>query len=201
MTTDIVSQPGVVARVDVDRPTPKPVDCLPPGEEPIATVSLSPGWIAVTDREFLAFHPENDPSIDRTDRANVTGLLVRRTGAETFLGYVPWAVLYAIGASVFGAILLAVSPESVIAVPDAPGAGGVETIVLTLGWAMGLLGSVLVFTGILAALIATVVVGYWLLSRDVVLVIERGSADPIECPTTRTTGTHALRELNQKLFG
>lgn len=200
MATDIVPEPGVVARVDLDTSTPEPTDCLPPGEEPIVTASPSPGWVAVTDREILAFHPENDPAVDRTDRPNVTGLAVRRTGGQPFLGYVPGAGLYALAASVFGAILLAVSPDSLIAIPDAPGAGQLETIVRTLGWAMGLLGTVLVFTGILAALIAVAVVAYWLLSRDVALVIERGDADPIECPTTRATGTRALRELEAALL-
>lgn len=199
METDIVPEPGVLDRVEVDRPTPEPTDCLPAGEEPIATAPLSPGWIAVTDREFLTFHPENEPPVDRTDRANVTGLAVHRTGGRAFFGYVPGAVLYAVAATVFGALLLTFSPEDLIVIPDAPGAGGVETTVRTLGWATGLLGTVLVFTGILAALIAATVVAYWLLSRDVVIAVERGDADPIECPTTRATGTRALRELERTL--
>lgn len=199
MTTDIFPEPGVIARADIDCSIPEPIDCLPPGEEPIVTASLSPGWVAVTEREFLAFHPETDPSVNRTDRPNVTGLVVRRTGGQTYVEYVPRAVLYALLASVFGAILLSVSPDGIIAIPDAPGAAQLETIVLTLGRAMGLLGLMLVFTGILAGLLAVVVVAYWLLSGDVALVIERGDAEPIECPTTRAIGTSALRELEATL--
>lgn len=195
MVTDIVPEPGILERVDIDRAPPEPADCLLPDEEPIATASLSPGWVAVTDREYLTYHPESDPAIDRTDRANVTGILLRRTGGRAFLGYVPGAVVYALAASVFGAILLAASPESLITIPDASVSGQLETIVRTLGWAMSLLGTVLVFTGILAGLIAATVTAYWLLSREVALVIERGDAEPIECPTTKATGTRALREL------
>ncbi len=195
MDTDLVPEPGVVAEADLDQSRPEPTDCLPPGEEPTVTASLSPGWVAVTDREILAFHPDNDPTLARTLRPNVTGLVVRRAGGQTFLGYAPGAVLYALAAMGFGSLLLAVSPENLIAVPDAPGAGQIETIVQTLGWAMGLLGAVLVFSGILAGLIAAVVVVYWLLSKEVAFVIERGEADPIECPTTRATGTRVLSRL------
>lgn len=199
MATDIFPEAGVLAKVDLDRPRPKPKDCLPPGEQPLATASLSTGWIAVTDREFLAFRPDDDPALVRADRPNVIGLAVRRAGGRTFLRYVPAAAIYAVAASVFGVLLLAISPEQFIAVPDAPGAGSLETIVLTLGWAMGILGSVLLFTGILAALIAIVVPLHWLFSNEVTFVIERSGSDPIECPTTRADGTRALRELKAEL--
>ncbi len=199
MATDMVPEPGIVAEVDIEQPAPKPIDCLPPGEEPTATASLSPGWVAVTDREILTFHPERDPALDRVDRANATGVAVRRAGGRALLEYVPSAFLYTLVASALGAILLFVSPESLITIPDAPGAGQLETIVRTLGWAVDLLGSVLVFTGILAGLIVVVVLAYWLLSREVALVIERGEAEPIECPTTRATGTRALQELETAL--
>lgn len=201
MASDIVPRPGVVAEADIERPTPEPADCLAPGEEPIATASLSPGWIAVTDRELLAFRPEGAPPLVRIDRANVTGLAVRRAGGQRFLGHTPGAILYAVAGSALGALLLSVSPRRLIAVPDAPGAGQLETIVRTLGWAMGLLGTVLLFTGVLAGLVAVAVLAYWLLSREVALVIERGGADPIECPTTRTVGTRTLRELETALAG
>lgn len=199
MVTDIVPEPGVVAEVDIERPDPEPSDCLPPGEEPMATASLSPGWIAITDREILTFHPDSEPALARVDRANATGFVVRRAGGRALLGYVPSAFLYALVASAFGAILLFVSPAGLITIPDAPGAGQLETIVRTLGWAVNLLGTVLVFTGILAGLIVVVVLAYWLVSREVALVIERGEAEPIECPTTRATGTRALRELERAL--
>lgn len=201
MATDIVPDPGVLARIDLDPSTPRPTDCLVPGEEPIVTASLSPGWIAITEREFLAYHPEKEPPVERTDRANVSGLVVRRTGGGTFLGYVPGAMLYALAASVFGVLLLALSPETLISIPNAPESGQLETIVRTLGWAMDLLGTMLVFTGILAALLTVAVVAYWLRSRDVAIVIERGGADPIECPTTSATGTRAIRELESNLPG
>jgi hypothetical protein len=199
MSADIVPDPGVVARADIDRATPDPEDCLPPGEQPEVTVELSPGWVAITDREFLLFHPDRDPAFTRTPLANVTGLLVRRTGGQPLIGYVPGAILYALFGTVPGSLLLSVSPGGLIAIPEAPGSGQIETIVQTLGWAMGLLGTVLVFSGILAALLAVAVVGYWLLSREVALVIERGEADPIEYPTTRSTGTRAIRELETEL--
>lgn len=199
MSADIVPEPGVVARADIDRPTPEPADCLSPGEEPTVTVELSPGWVAVTDREFLLFHPDRDPAVTQTPRPNVTGLLARRTGGKPFIGYVPGAILYAILGTVLGAVLLSVSPAGLIAIPEAPGSGQIEAIVQTLGWAMGLLGTVLFFSGILAALLAVAIAGYWLLSREVALVIERGEAEPIECPTTRATGTRAIRELETEL--
>jgi hypothetical protein len=201
MAADLVPEPGVVAAADVDQQSPEPVDCLPPGEEPIVAVSLSPGWVAVTDREFLMFHPESDPAVTRVLRPNVTGLVVRRTGGRTLLGYTPKATLYALVASAVGALLLTLTPENIITVPDAPGSRQIETIVQTLGWAMGLLGRVLVFSGILAGLLAVVVLAHWLFSKEVSFVIERGDADPIECPTTRSTGTRALRELKRKGIG
>lgn len=199
MDGGIVPKPGVVAEADIERPTPEPTDCLPPGEKPTATASLSPGWVAVTDREILVFRPDSEPALVRVERANATGLVVRRAGGGALFDRVPAAFLYALVASGAGALLLSVSPGGLISVPDAPGAGQLETIVRTLGWAMNLLGAVLVFSGILAGLIAVVVLAYWLLSKEVALVIERGEAEPIECPTTRVTGTRALRELRTAL--
>lgn len=199
MPTDVVPEPGVLARAEFDRQTPDPTDCLPPCEEPIASVSLSPGWVAITERELLTFHPNRDPALKRTARSNVTGLAVRRTGGRSFLGYAPAATLYGFGAIAVGALMLAVSPSDIISVPDAPGSGQIETIVQTLGWAMGLLGSVLLFTGILAALVVVAAVVYWLTSREVALVIEQGNSEPIECVTTKGTGTRALRELETAL--
>lgn len=201
MDTDVAPEPGVIGRVDIDRPAPEPADCLCPHEEPTATVGLSPGWVAVTDRELLVFHPDQDPALTRTPRPNVSGIAVRRAGARTFLPYVPKIALLALFSAVFGVILLSVSPDGLVTIPDAPGSGQLEGIVGALGSAMRLLGVVLVFVAVLAVLSATVVVGYWLLSRDVVLAIERGNADPIECPTTRTNGTRVLRKLEPELTG
>lgn len=199
MLPDTVSDPGVVDRMELDSPGPEPADCLPPGESPIVTVPLSPGWIAVTDREFLSYHPDRDPAVARTERANVTGVSVRRTGGRAFLGYVPAGALYAAVALVIGALLLAVSPADLIVVPDAPGAGSLETIVGTLGRASRLLGVFLLFSGLLAGLAAVTVVAYWLSARDVALVIERGDAGSIECPTTRSTGRRAVEVLREAL--
>ena len=199
MGSDLVPEPSVVEKTEIDRSSPEPADCLPPGEGPTATASLSPGWIAVTDREILAFRPDGAPPLVRVDRANATGLAVKRTGGRPFLGHVPGAALYAVAASAFGALLLSVSPRGLIAIPDAPGAGQLEIIVRTIGWAMGLLGTVLVFTGILAGLIAVAVLVYWLFSREVALVVERDGGEPIECPTTRAVGTRALGKLEAAL--
>lgn len=199
METDVVPEPGVLAQTELDRASPDPTDCLRPGEEPIVTASLSPGWVTVTDREFLVYHPDRDPAVVRTARANVTGLAVKRTGGRAFLGYVPALVLYAAVGSVLGGLVLSVSPESLISIPDAPGAGEIETVVRTFGWAMGLLGTVLVFTGILAALVVVTLVGYWLFSSDVAFVLERGDAEPIERPTTRAVGTRVLRDIESEL--
>lgn len=199
MLPDRVSDPGVVDRVDVDPPAPDPSDCLPPGASPVATVSLSPGWIAVTEREFLSYHPDRDPAVVRTQRENVTGIAVRRTGGRAFLGYLPAGALYTLVALVAGGLLLAVSPADLIAVPDAPGAGSLETIVRTLGLASRLLGAVLVFSGLLAGLSVVTVLGYWLSARDVALVLERGSADAVECPTSRSAGQRAIGTLREAL--
>lgn len=201
METDVLPEPGVIARRDLNRSRPDPADCLAPGEELIVTGSLSPGWIAVTDREFLLYHPDRDPAVVRTSRQNVTGLVVRRTGGRSFLGYVPALVLYAVLGSVFGVLMLSLSPEALISIPDAPGSGEIETIVRAFGWAVGLLGTVLVFTGILAALVVVTLLGYWFVSRDVAFVLERGDAEPIERPTTRAVGTRALREIESELTG
>lgn len=195
MVLDEAPEPGAIARIDVQQPDPKPADCLPPGESPIVSTDLSPGWIAVTDRELLRYHPDRDPSVVRIPRPNVTGLVVRRAGGRSLLQYAPWALVYTIGALFVGAVLLTVSPGELIAVPDAPGAGQLDTIVQALGVATRLLGVVLLFTGILAGLGVISVVGYWLVSRNVVLVIERGDAEPVECPTNQQTGQRALREL------
>jgi len=46
---------------------------------------------------------------------------------------------------------------------------------------------------------AVVVVGYWLSAREVALVVERGSTDPIECPTDRQAGRRALKTLREAL--
>ena len=192
-----ITDPGVVDRIDVNPPDPEPADCLPPGETPKAAVSLSPGWIAVTDREFLRYHPECDPAVARAERWSVDSVALRRRGGRALLGYVPGAALYAVVAVAVGGLLLAVSPSEVVAVPDAPGTGGVETIVGTLAWASRLLGSVLLFSGILVGLCAVAVVGYWFLSDDVAVVLDRGSADAIECPTDRRAGQRAIDALRE----
>lgn len=192
-----ITDPGVVDRIDVNPPDPEPADCLPPGETPKAAVSLSPGWIAVTDREFLRYHPECDPAVARAERWSVDSVALRRRGGRALLGYVPGAALYAVVAVAVGGLLLAVSPSEVVAVPDAPGTGGVETIVGTLAWASRLLGSVLLFSGILVGLCAVAVVGYWFLSDDVAVVLDRGSADAIECPTDRRAGQRAIDTLRE----
>jgi len=194
-----LTEPGVLDRTELPSSTPDPEDRLLPGETPVATVTLSPGWVAVTDRSVLSYHPERDPAVVRTPRPNVTSVALRRTGGRRLLGYVPGALVYALAALLFGALLLAVSPGELVAVPDAPGAGGLESIVRTLGWASRLLGTVLVFSGILIGLGVAVVVGYWLSAREVALVVERGSADPIECPTDRRAGRRALAALRDAL--
>lgn len=194
-------EPGVIDRVEIESTAPEPADCLPPGESPITAVDLSPGWIAVTDRELLRYHPDRDPEIVRLLRPNVTGVAVRRAGGRSFLQYVPKGLVYAIGALLVGVILLSVSPEQLITVPDAPGAGELGTIIRLLESGMRLLGVVLVFTGILAGLAVVTVVGYWLFSREVTLVIERGAAEPIECPTNQQAGQRAIRELREVFSG
>jgi hypothetical protein len=199
MVLDGTPDPGVIDRLDVEPEAPDPEDCLPPGESPIASVGLSPGWIAATDRELLRYHPDRDPAVVRTPRANVTGVVVRRAGGRSLLSYVPKTTLYAVVALVVGIALLSASPSELLAVPDGPGAGELEAIVGVLARAVRLLGVVLVFTGILAGLVAAAVVGYWLFSRQVTLVVERGAADPIECPTNRQAGERAVRELRGAL--
>jgi hypothetical protein len=199
MVVDGTPEPGVIDRIDVDGGDPDPVDCLPPGESPIASTGLSPGWVAVTERELLRYHPDRDRAVVRTPRQNVTGVVLRRAGGRSLLTHVPKALAYALAALVVGVGLLSISPAQLLTVPDAPGAGEIGTIMRTLGWASRLLGTILVFSGILAGLAAVTVVGYWLFSRDVTLVIERGDADPIECPTNRQAGQRAIQELRAVL--
>lgn len=199
MVSDSIPEPGTIARIDVDSDDPEPSDCLPPGETSIASASLSPGWIAVTEREFLSYHPDRDPAVIRTMRRNVTGIAVRRAGAQPFLGYVPVATVYAIAAFAVGVLLVTISPSSLVVVPEAPGAGQIETMIQTLGWAGRVLGVALLFSGFLAGLAILTIVGYWLVSRDVVFVFERGSAEPIECPTTRHAGTRAVQTVEDVL--
>ena len=131
MVTDIVPRPGVIAEADVERPIPEPTDCLPSGEEPTATASLSPGWVAVTDREILVFYPDSDPALVRVERANATGVVVRRAGGRALLKRAPAAFLYALVASVFGALLLAVSPGGLI------GSVAAESAARLRGWLGG----------------------------------------------------------------
>lgn len=201
MVTERAPEPGVIDRIEIDLPEPEPADCLPPGESPITSTDLSPGWIAATDRELLRYHPDRDPAVVRIPRQNVTGLAVRRAGGRQFLGYVPKAFVGAIVALAVGIVFLSVSPAQFIRIPDAPGAGEIGTIVQLLATAMELLGVVLIFAGILAVLVVVTVVGYWLFSRDVALVIERGSAESVECPTNRQAGKRAIRELRDAVSG
>lgn len=197
--SDRLREPGVLDRTDVPSSAPDPNDRLLPGETPVTAVELSPGWVAVTDRSVLSYHPDRDPAVVRTPRPNVTSIALRRTGGRALLGYVPSALLYTPAALAVGTLLLAVSPGELVAVPDAPGAGGLESIVRTLGWASRLLGTILLFSGILVGLGVIVVVGYWLSAREVALVVERGSRDPIECPTDRQAGRRALKALREAL--
>lgn len=189
--------PGVIRRLDVDRPEPTPSDCLPECEEAVATVELSPGWIAATRRELFTYHPDRDPAVVRMPLSNVTGVAVRRAGGQAFVGYLPVGVLYAFGALALGFGLLAVDPNRFVDISGTGPTRQLLSIVDATARAMDLLGSFLVFTGVLSGLAIATVLGYWLVSREVSLVVERGQADPIECPTTRHAGTRALQELDE----
>lgn len=199
MSQRSVPNPGVLRRIDIDRQDPEPAECLPEGEPPIATATLAPGWVVLTELAFLSYHPDRDPAVVRTPRQNVTGISLRRSGGRTFLRYAPGGVLYALSALGLGGLLLTISPADLITVPETPGVGGLEAIVQTLGWASHLLGVVLLFSGILVGLGVATVVGYWFASSEVALVFERGDAEPIECPTDRHTGTRAIRMLRDAL--
>lgn len=199
MATDRFSDPGMIDRVDIPGSEPEPIDCVPPSETPIAVSEHSTGWIAVTERELLVYRSEHDPALVRISRPNVTGLAVRRAGGQSVLHYAPMAFVYAGLGVVVGVLFLTVSPAELIAVPDAPGTGGIETILRTLDWAVQLLGVTLVFSGTLAGLFGATAVGYWLFSRNVALVIERGEVESIECPTDRRTGERLLEELSAAL--
>jgi hypothetical protein len=201
MAPESVPDPAVVERIDLEPEPPTPRDCLPPGEELLETADLDPGWIAVTERELLSYHPDRDPALVRVPRPNLTGLEVRRAGGRRFLGYVPTALLYAVGAAVVGLVLLRADPTGLVPAADAPGADSVSSITGALAWAADLLGAVLVFSAILAGLVVVTVVGYWLFSRRVALVVERGGADPIECPTTKVTGKRAVTTLEDAFAG
>lgn len=199
MAIDRFSEPGVIDRVDIEETEPDPIDCIPPSETPIAVSEHPTGWVAVTDRELLVYRSEHDPALVRISRPNVTGLAVRRAGGQSFLRYAPMALVYAgLGVAV-GVLFLTVSPTGLIAVPDAPGTSGIETILRTLDWTLQLLGVTLVFSGILAGLLGVTAVGYWLFSRNVTLVIERGDGDAIRYPTDRRTGQRLLDELSGAL--
>ncbi len=187
--------PGEIARVDVADDSPDPADCLPPGEEPLARAELSPGWVAVTDRELLAYRPGREPPLVRVPRPNVTGLSVRRAGARRVVGYVPAVAAGAVVALLAGGLLLAVDPTAFVTLPDAPGVEPVARLVGAFARGLRLLGTVLLFAGLFGLLSAAAAVGYWLLSRSVTLRVERGGADPVECPTTRGAGRRALRTL------
>lgn len=194
-----VPEPGVVRRLDVDLPEPTPSDCLPPGEDAVRTVDLSPGWVAATGRELITYHPDRDPAVVRTPLPNVTGLAVRRAGGQTFVQYLPIAVFYAVAALALGAGFLAVDPMQYVNVSGTGAVSQLLGIVQAFGRAINLLGAFLVFTGILSALVVGVLLVYWITSRHVSLVVERGRADSIECPTTRHAGARALEELDELL--
>jgi hypothetical protein len=57
MATESVPDPAVVDSVELSDPAPDPGDCVPPCEEPRSVADLSPGWIALTDRELLVTTP------------------------------------------------------------------------------------------------------------------------------------------------
>lgn len=199
MEPETVTDPGLVDSVAVDHGAPEPEDCIAPCESTAARADLSPGWVALTDRELLVYHPEREPPVGRSLRVNVTGLSVRRAGARQLLGYAPMSVLYALGGMVVGLSMLWVRPTQFVTLPEGPGVGSFASMVTTLGWAMNLIGAVLVFTSILAGLGAVAVAGYWLASSDVTLVVERGGGEDLECPTTLPAGQRAARTLREAL--
>lgn len=199
MQPETVTEPGVVDRVSLDAAAPAPEDCMAPCESAVARADLSPGWVALSGRELLVYHPDREPPVGRTLRANVSGVTVRRAGARDLLGHAPTAAVYAVGALVVGLSLLWVRPAAFVTLPDAPGVGSFATMVTTLGWALNVLGAVLVFTSVLAGLGAVVVACYWLASSDVTLVVERGGGDDLECPTTLPAGQRAARTLRDEL--
>lgn len=199
MPSETATQPGVITRVDVEASTPTPSDCLHPDEQVLATTRLSPGWVTVTDRELITYHPERAPAVVRTARPNVTGVLLRRAGGRSLVQHIPIAVLYAIGSLVVGLLLVSVDPMAYVTVPTTGPTDPLLAIVQTFGWAMNVLGSVLVFSALLAVLGVLVAIAYWLTSRNVTLVVEQGDAASIECPTTRQSGIRAVRTLQKTL--
>lgn len=199
MAPESVPRPDVLDRVDVADDAPEPDDCLPPSETPVATVELSPGWLAATDREFLAYHPDQDPPVKRVLRANVTGLSLRRAGGGGLLGYVPGTAVAALGSLLVGLLLLSVDPTGLTGAATGSQVDPLESVFRGLARAATLLGSVLVFAGILAGLGAAAAVAHWLLSREVRLVFECGRAEPLECPTKRPAGRRALETMRSQV--
>lgn len=199
MGPESVTTPGEVDRFDLDTTPPAPEACLPPGETTVARADLSPGWIAVSERELLVYHPDRDPPVGRILRPNVTGVALRRVGGRRLLGYVPTALLFAVGGVLVGLLLLSIEPTTFVSLPRDMPLDSFSTIVQSLGWAMDVLGAMLVFSAILSGVGAATVAGYWLLSREVVIAIERGSAESIECPATRAAGQRAVRTLRETM--
>lgn len=199
MVTDGISDHGTLDRIDLEPSDPTPADCIPPDVTPISVSEHPSGWIAVTHRNLFVYRSERDPAVVRLARPNVTGLAVRRAGLQSFLRYVPMALLYACFGIIVGILLLTVSPDALITLPETPGVGGGEMILQTLQWTVQLLGVVLAFSGILAGLAGTTIITYWFVSGDVAFSIERGAADEIECAMNRQAGQRILRELEDVL--
>jgi hypothetical protein len=183
-----------VERVTLDPDPPTPADCLPPGEEPAVVVALDhgAGWIALTEREVLVYHPTGDPPLTRVPEPNVTALAVERVGGEAVVSYVPQLFVFGLGSLLAGILLRG------FGLPTAA-AGSAEQVASLLSLLAGALATVatglsLLGVVLLAGALGAVALVVYL--RGPVLAVERGEADPVTCPTTEREGRRALSDLS-----
>jgi hypothetical protein len=191
--------PRTVRRVSVDPPTPDPEDCVPPGERVAATVDLSDGWLAVTDRQVLAHRGDRDPPLVTVPRPNVAGVALRRAGDGPVMRYAPRIAVYGLLVLGMGLLFGALVPATAVEVPqDSPAAGSLGFVsALTSG--LELLGDLAVLVGALALVGGAGAFGYRLLAGSRFVVVERADGSVVRCDADGRGAKRAIRELEAAL--
>lgn len=156
------------------------------GEEITESVAVGERGLVVTTHRVLVFSPDGDgEAFSDVELPNVTGLIEDERGERRFL-------MFAAQAGILGAVLLAagflIPIESMIGdVSFGEGAGrlGIGGFIGVIEGLIGLLRSldtILLVLGALCLLGAAGAMGWYLQTRDRMLVIERAGNDPLTIP-------------------
>lgn len=190
-----------IDRVDVDPPDPEPTDCFPPRERVVETVQFGSGWVAVSDRQVVAYRSDREPPLQTVARPNVVGVSLRRAGGGLVVQLAQRAAVYGLLSLVVGLLFYWLAPSATVEVPKNTPVGDVLGFVELLTTGLRLAGLLAIGAGAVAVVGALGTLAYWLTTGGTVLAVERAGGDPVRCSTRGGTAHRAVERLTEALEG